>query len=146
MITIKLSAMSSSFSSPIISIFFKIVGFILVINRLLLTISTYKKMKIEREEDIYLKNNFCNQVDHKSIGRHTTICLEADRRLASSVGFHTIQNVVNDTLYRELQFHTIAQITGVLVGVMALGAFHTKYVKSNSGGQLPITHKNVKID
>jgi hypothetical protein len=135
-----------TFSSPIISIFFKIVGVILMLNRILYGMATYKKIKIERNEDIYLKQNFCNQVDHKEIGRHTSICLEADRRLASTISFHTMQEVVNDTLYRELHFHTLIQITGVIVVVMTLGAFHTKYVKGNISNELPVTTKQCKIE
>lgn len=107
--------------------------------------AVHKRMKIERDEDIYLKNNFCNQVDHREIGRHTSICLEADRRLASSIVFHTAQEVVNDTLYRELHFHTVAQVTAVVVAVMALGAFHNKYVKSNNRN-LPVLDKRIKVE
>jgi hypothetical protein len=108
--------------------------------------AVYKRMKIERDEDIYLKNNFCNQVDHREIGRHTTICLEADKRLASTVMFHTIQEVVNDTLYRELHFHTLAQVSGVIIVVMVLGWFHNKYVKSNEPKELPLLSKQCKVD
>lgn len=136
--------MTSTFSSPIVGIFFKIVGVIVVLNRILYSMAVYKKMKIEREEDIYLKNNFCNQVSHREIGRHTNLCLEANKRLASTVVFHTIQEVVNDTLYRELHFHTIAQVSGVIIVVMVLGAFHNKYVKQNVS--LPISTKQLKVD
>lgn len=131
-------------NSPIVTIFFKLVGVVLFLNRVLYSMAVYKRMKIERDEDIYLKNNFCNQVSHREIGRHTTLCLEAERRLASPVIFHTVQEVVNDTLYRELQFRTIAQVTGVILVVMLLGAFHNKYVKNNS--TLPISNKQLKID
>lgn len=137
---------TSTFSNPIVTIFFRLVGLVVIMNRMLYTMAVYKGKKIEREEDLYLKNNFCNQVDHSQIGRHTNICLEADRRLASTVTFHTMQEVVNDTLYRELHFHTIAQISGVIIVVMVLGAFHNKYVKSNTPKDLPITNKQVKID
>lgn len=138
----------STFSSPIVTIFFKIVGIVLIMNRVLYSMSVYKRMKIERDEDIYLKNNFCNQVDHKEIGRHTSICLEADKRLASSVVFHTIREVVDDTLYRELHFHTLAQVSGVVIVVMVLGAFHNKYVKEVSPKDLPLINKRqqCKID
>ena len=135
-----------SFSSPIVSIFFKLVSVIVLLNRLLYGMEVYRKMKIERDEDIYLKQNFCNQVDHKEIGRHTAICLEADRRLASTVTFHSLQELVNDTLYRELHFHTLMQVSGVIIVVMSLGAFHTKYVKSNIPIQLPTTDKQYKIE
>lgn len=138
--------MVSTFSSPIVTIFFRIVGVVVLMNRILYSMSVFKQKKIERDEDIYLMNNFCNQVNHREIGRHTTICLEADRRLASTVTFHTIQEVVNDTLYRELHFHTIAQISGLIIVVMVLGAFHNKYVKSNSPCDLPVVNKQVKID
>jgi len=108
--------------------------------------STYKKMKIEKDEDIYLKHNFCNKVDHSSIGRHTSICLEADRRLASSVAFHTAQSVVNDTLYREFQFNALVQISAVALAIMALGVFHNRYLKNNAPRDLPTHNKMVKID
>lgn len=138
--------MVSTFSSPIVTIFFRIVGVVVLMNRILYSMAVFKQKKIERDEDIYLMNNFCNQVNHREIGRHTTICLEADRRLASTVTFHTIQEVVNDTLYRELHFHTIAQISGLVIVVMVLGAFHNKYVKNNAPIDLPIVNKQLKID
>lgn len=135
-----------TFSSPIVSIFFRVVGIIVIMNRILHGMAVYKRMTIERDEDIYLKHNFCNQVDHKEIGRHTAICLEADRRLASTVIFHTVQEVVNDTLYRELHFHTLAQVSGLIIVVMTLGAFHTKYVKNNIQRELPVTNNHCKIE
>lgn len=136
---------SGTFSSPIVTIFFRIVGLVVIMNRILYSMAVYNQKKIERDEDIYLIQNFCNQVNHREIGRHTSICLEADRRMSSTVIFHTLQEVVNDTLYRELHFHTIAQISGVVIVVMILGAFHNKYVKSNNIN-LPVTTKQLKVD
>ena len=134
-------------SSPIVGIFLKIVSIVLVMNRIMYTISTYKKMTIERQEDLFLKKNFCEALDHKDIGRHTTICLENDRKLASPVIFHTFQKVIDDTLYRELHFHTIAQVTGVFAGVIIVGAIHSKYIKDNRPLNLPVTSKGTfKID
>lgn len=132
-------------SSPIVSVFFKFVAMMVILNRILYTQSKYKEMQIERAEDLFLKTNFCNTLDHKEMGRHTTICLEADKRLSSSVLFHTIQTVVDDTLYRELHFHTIAQITGIFAGVIAVGAIHAKYIKDNRPMNLP-TLVRKKID
>jgi hypothetical protein len=129
------------FNSPIVSVFFKLVVVMMTLNRIMYTLSTYKKMQIERQEDLFLKTNFCNTLDHKDMGRHTTICLETDRRLASSVVFHTIQAVVDDTLYKELHFHTIAQVTGVFAGVILVGALHSKYIKDNRPMNLPVTNK-----
>jgi hypothetical protein len=133
-------------ASPIVSLFFKLVGFVLILNRILYSMAVYKNTRIERDEDLYLKSSFCNQANHREIGRHTTICLEADRRLASSVAFHTAQHVVNDTLYRELHFHTLMQVTGVIVVVISLGAFHTRYIKNNVPQELPTLNKCLKID
>lgn len=135
----------STLKSPIVSIFFKLVGVVLVMNRILYTIQTHKNMAIERLEDVYLKTNFCNKVDHSEIGRHTTICLEADKRLASSVVFHTLQEVVNDTLYRELQFHTLVYITALFTGVIVVGAIHNKYIKDHRPMNLP-TNNRFKLD
>lgn len=137
---------TGTFSSPIVTAFFRIVGIVVIMNRILYTMAVYKQKKIERDEDNYLINNFCNQVDHREIGRHHMICLEADKRLASTITFHTIQEVVNDTLYRELHFHTIAQVSGLIIVVMVLGAFHNKYVKANAPRDLPLTTKQVKVD
>jgi hypothetical protein len=111
------------------------------------TLSTYKKMTIERQEDLFLKKNFCDAMDHRDMGRHTTICLENNRKLASSIWFHTLQKVIDDTLYRELHFHTIAQVTGIFAGVIIIGALHSKYIKDNRPMNLPVTSKeNIKID
>lgn len=132
--------------NPIVSIFFKILTVMVFLNRIMYTMETYKKIKIERDEDLFLKHNFCNTLDHKDMGRHTNICLEANRRLASSVYFHTIQTVVDDTLYRELHFHTIAQITGVFAGVILIGALHSKYIKETRPKELPMVNKGLKID
>lgn len=133
-------------SNPVISIFFKLTSIVLVLNRVLYAMSVYKRITIERGEDIYLRHNFCNMVDHKEIGRHTAICLEAERRLASPVIFHTLHEVVNDTLYRELHFHTVLQISLVVVSVMILGAFHSKYIKSNNQNLPTRNVKQLKID
>lgn len=132
-------------NSPIVAIFFKLVALMVILNRILFTVSTYKKIQIERQEDMFLKNNFCNTLDHKEMGRHTTICLETDRRLASSIVFHTFQQVIDETLYRELHFHTIAQITGIFTSVIIIGALHSKYIKDNRPMDLPTT-KMLKID
>jgi hypothetical protein len=128
-------------SSPIVAIFFKLVTSMVMLNRVMYTHSIHQKMTIERTEDLFLKTNFCNTLDHKDMGRHTTICLEADQRLASSVVFHTIQTVVDDTLYKELHFHTIAQVTGVFTGVILIGAIHSKYIKDNRPMNLPTTYR-----
>lgn len=139
----------STLKSPIVSMFFKLVGIVLVMNRVLYTIQTHKNMTIERDEDIYLKTNFCNKVDHSEIGRHTTICLEADKRLASSVVFHTLQEVVNDTLYRELQFQALMQVTALFTGVIIVGAIHSKYIKEHRPLNLPTYGRGkvpIKID
>jgi hypothetical protein len=144
-----LHAHMSTLNSPIVSIFFKLVGVVLFLNRILYTIQTHKNMAIERDEDIYLKTYFCDKVDHSEIGRHTTICLEADKRLASSVVFHTIQEVVNDTLYRELQFQTLVYITTLFTGVIIVGAIHSKYIKDHRPMNLPTYGSNklgIKID
>lgn len=132
-------------NSPIVGIFFKIVTVMVILNRIMYTLATYKKVQIERQEDLFLKNNFCNTLDHKEMGRHTAICLEANRRLASSVIFHTLQTVIDDTLYRELHFHTIAQVTGIFTGVIIIGALHSKYIKDNRPMNLPTTQK-VKLN
>jgi hypothetical protein len=128
-------------SSPIVSIFFKLVAMMVFLNRIMHTQSTYKKMAIERTEDLFLRTNFCNTLDHKDMGRHTTICLEADQRLASSVVFHTLQTVIDDTLYKELHFHTIAQVTGIFTSVIIIGAIHSKYIKDNRPLNLPTLDK-----
>lgn len=70
---------TSTFSSPIVTIFFRVVGVVLMMNRVLYTMATYNGKKIEREEDLYLKELFCNKVDHSQIGRHTSLCLEAGK-------------------------------------------------------------------
>lgn len=127
-------------NSPIVGIFLKLVTFVLLLNRILYTVSTYKKMSIERQEDLFLKKNFCDAMNHKDMGRHTTICLENNRKLASPIWFHTFQKVVDDTLYRELHFHTIAQVTGVFASVIVIGALHSKYIKDNRPMNLPTTN------
>lgn len=66
-----------------------------------------------------------------------------DRRLSSTVTFHTLQEVVNDTLYRELHFHTLIQIAGVVGVVMVIGAFHNKFVKNND---LPLVNRQKKLN
>lgn len=134
-------------SSPIVSIFLKLVAIVLMLNRIMYTVSTYKKMKIERGEDLFLRENFCDVLSHKDLGRHTTICLENNRKLASSILFHTFQKVIDDTLYRELHFHVIAQVTGIFAGVIIIGALHSKYIKDNRPLNLPVTSKRgLKID
>lgn len=102
-------------------------------------------MVIERQEDLFLKHNFCDAMDHKDLGRHTAICLENNRKLASSIYFHTFQKVVDDTLYKELHFQTIAQITGIFAGVILIGALHSKYIKETKNLSLPTIIKKDKL-
>lgn len=125
--------------SPILSTFAKVIACVIALNRLLFAVETHKRMEIERAEDLYLKMNFCNRVDHREIGRHTSICLEADRRLASSVTFRTAKQVVDDTLHQDLRIQVVAQVTFLVMAVMALAAFHTKYSRAREG--LPIDMK-----
>lgn len=135
-------------SSNLTSWFFKAIIFTILANRVLFTFETFKKFSIERNEDLYLKANFCNNVDRKSIGRHTTICLEADRRLSTPRWIQTLKYVVDDTLYRELQMHQIASITAVLAAVIMVGHLHTRYLKNNIEANLPIVHRkpSLKLD
>lgn len=133
--------------SPIVQWFFKIIFFTLVANRILFTYETYKRIGIERNEDHVLKSSFCTQVDRTSIGRHTNICLEADRRLATPTIIHTLKYVVDDTLYRELHFKQIATVSVVFIAVLFIGHVHTKYIKSSIENNLPIYRKpSLKLD
>lgn len=128
-------------SSPVVGYFLKAITLVFVLNRILLTMSVYQKMKIEREEDLFLQRGFCSSYDHRELGRHSVICLQANHRLASSVLVHTLMYVVNDTMYRELHVQTIGQGILVCLAVFLVGAFHTKYLKSTSPISLPVFNK-----
>jgi hypothetical protein len=133
--------------SPIVQWFFKLLFVTVIANRILFTYETYKRISIERTEDRVLKSSFCTQVDRTSIGRHTSICLEADRRLATPNIVHTLKHVVDDTLYREFHFHKIATISVVCIAVLFIGHIHTRYIKSTFDDSIPIYRKpSLKID
>ena len=138
----------ANFGSPIVQVFLYAVAFMLLANRVLFTFETYKRISIERNEDRELKSSFCSKVDRSSIGRHQTICLEADRRLATPNIVHTLKYVVDDTLYREFHFRQIATMTAVVLSVLVIGHIHTKYIKSNLVNNLPLVHRksSLKID
>jgi len=72
----------------------------------------------------------------KELGRHYITCLEVKRRLASSVLFHTIHELVNDTIYRELHINTIIQITLMIISILFIGTIHSKWTRDD---RLPIT-------
>ena len=71
-------------SSPIVSIFLKLVAIVLMLNRIMYTVSTYKKMKIERGEDLFLRENFCDVLSHKDLGSVTRSSGRASMRRAST--------------------------------------------------------------
>lgn len=126
--------------SPVLSWFLKIVCVLVVLNRALSFNSIYARVSMERSEDLYLRHHFCNKVDHKEIGRHTAICLDAEHRLALSVLYHTLYRLVDETLTQDLKIDYLKNAGIVTLGVLSLAAFHNKFFRESSRG-LPLFTK-----
>lgn len=111
------------------------------INRVLLTYQLYHNVIIERTEDQYLISNFCDQASHiKHLGRHTTMCLEAEKRLSTPPILHAIGQVIDDTLYREFQMRNVIQIGVILLMTFFTAMLHARFLKY-SNAKLPTTMK-----
>lgn len=107
---------------------FAIIAFVCLANRALFGIEEYKRLAIERNNDLHMYS-MCEQVDYKKIGRHAQLCADLEHRLQSSIFFHTTKAVVDDTLYREATLNGIAQ-TGLGIILLCLGStVYNRYVK-----------------
>lgn len=131
--------------SPIVTYFFYIVICCLVLNRVFFAFDVYDKTLVERSEDKYLLSSFCNLVDHREIGRHTAICMEAERRLGRKVVFHVIRSVVDDTLQKEVELIHVVHFTLIVVTVIFVGMMHGRYMKSLNYS-LPTLNYRIKQD
>ena len=99
------------------------------VNRALMTYQLYHNVLIERTEDLYLVEQFCDQASHiKNLGRHTNLCLEAEKRLSTPPIVHAIRQVIDDTLYREFHVNTLIQVGLVLVMIFFTAMLHTRFL------------------
>jgi len=119
-------------SSPILP--YSLAGLLVLVlaNRAMLFADLMNRMAIEREEDLYLIEQFCDIVDHKGIGRHTAICIEAAQRVSSSIAFHAVRALVDDTLYMQLHLDWCLAAGSGLVTLMAVSAFHSRYLRATA--------------
>jgi hypothetical protein len=129
-------------SSNLVGWYFKILICIFLVNRAMVLSESYKKASIERVEDLNLQS-ICETVDRKRLGRHTQLCLEVDRRLASSIVFGAVKELVDDTLYRELRLDVALQFCGMMVIAVVSGWLHSKYLRSTYDPQLPTKIKTI---
>lgn len=118
--------------SPVFSWFVKVVCLLILLNRALSFNSIYARVSMERSEDLYLRHHFCNKVDHKEIGRHTAICLDAEHRLSLSVLYHTVFRLVDETLTQDLKVEYLKNGAIVSLVVLSLGALHSRFFREAS--------------
>jgi hypothetical protein len=130
-----------------VNLVLKFVFVLLVGNRILFGYSRFKELSNQRADDLYFLNNACNRFDHKSLGDHATYCRKIEHKLSMSLVYHTVKDVIDDTLYRELSFQTMAQVTGFFCSILVVGSFYNKYIKSIDE-DLPVynMHKLLKND
>jgi hypothetical protein len=108
------------------------------INRTLLTYQLYHNVLIERAEDHYLISNFCDQASHiRNLGRHTNMCLEAEKRLSTPPILHAFRQVIDDTLYREFHLNVLIQVGMVLLMIFFTSILHARFTKY-SNTKLPL--------
>jgi hypothetical protein len=126
---------------------FVVIALVCFANRALFGMEEYKRLAIERNNDLHMYS-MCEQVDYKKIGRHAQLCADLERRLQSSIFFHTTKAVVDDTLYREATLNGIAQ-TGLVIILLCLGStVYNRYVKlpADHFGLPQVQTKGIKQD
>jgi hypothetical protein len=114
----------------LISALVKCLIFLFTCNRTLLLYSTFMDLTQKRKNDVFLMDNACNVFDYKDMGDHADYCRKIERRLSMSIMFHTIQEVVNDTLYQELSFGIVMQVTALLTSILVVGGLYNKFIKT----------------
>ena len=126
---------------------FKVLLCLISCNRVLLFYSTYQELSQKRGNDFFLMNNACNIFDYKDMGDHADYCRKIERRLSMPILFHTTQEVINDTLYQELSFGIVLQVTALLTSILVFGVIYNRFIKSFSI-DLPIysIRKSIKND
>lgn len=127
--------------SPILRWFVKLVCVLVVVNRALSFNSIYARVSMERSEDLYLRHHFCNKVDHREIGRHTAICLDAEHRLSLSVLYHTLHRLVDETLTQDLKVEYLKNAGIVSAVVLGVAGTHNRFFREGPQ-QLPLFSKN----
>lgn len=125
---------------------FAVIAFVCLANRALFGMEEYKRLAIERNNDLHMYS-MCEQVDYKKIGRHAQLCADLERRLQSSIFFLTTKEVVDDTLYREATLKGIAQ-TGLGIILLCIGStMYNRYVRLPTDHYgLPTVTKGIKQD
>lgn len=120
---------------------------LLAANRVLFAYSKFKELTMKREDDLYFLHNACLKFDHKNLGDHADYCRKIEHKLSMSVPYHTMRALVDDTLYQELNFGLVAQVTALLSSIMVVGAMYNKYLKT-SDYNLPTydIKKTIKCD
>lgn len=113
-----------------VNLVFLLMFSLLMANRVLFTYSKYKELVIKREDDLYFLNNACLKFDHKNLGDHADYCRKIEHKLSMSIPYHTMRAVVDDTLYQELNFGLVAQVTAIMSSIVVVGALYNKYLKS----------------
>jgi len=108
---------------------FKILFSVLLVNRILFAFDMHKKFTKDRENDITFYRKVCNKIDYKELGRHSVVCVDIEHRLSTTVVFQTARYVIDDTLYRELNFRLLMQLTSIVASIFIVGAAYNKYQK-----------------
>lgn len=119
---------------------FTFVFAMLAVNRVIFSYDAFLKMNKERANDINYFRKVCSTIDYKELGRHAAACVETEHRLETSVLFQTAKVVVDDTLYRELNFGLMSQVAAVTGGIFLIGAINNKYQRTVNE-RLPTIHK-----
>lgn len=120
---------------------------LLTANRILFAYNTYKKLSHKRVNDYFFISESCDKYDYQDLGDHAEYCRNVKHKLSMSITYHTLKELVDDTLYKELNITIILQITMIMICITFIGIFYNKF-KSSINKELPVYNikKQIKCD
>lgn len=97
-----------------------------MVERLLYLYRIYERMKYEREEDISLLFHVCDKIHDKNIGRHSSICVDAQRRVSQSILRKSVEELIQETIHKSLEPQTIVVFTIIIISFLFIIYIYNK--------------------
>lgn len=110
-----------------------------IVERIIFMYQSYERLVSEREEDISLLYHVCHRIQQAAIGRHSSVCVQAERRVSSSILVRALEETVHDIMFKNIDVHTVYQITFVFACVILVNYMFTSFAVTPRA--LPLTIK-----
>lgn len=133
---------SMATSSPVLPLTLVAILTLLILRGALAYSDCLARAMLERDEDRYLVDNFCDMVDHRGLGRHVTTCTDALHRLSLGVTARAMRAFVDDIAAHALHPNNALPLVSAVTVTFAMafvGALHTRYLR-DSGQTMPVYH------